>query len=116
MYSSKVRYLLQELPNRGVCVNFTHAGKAENTACRDMVQFQFRAENEVVVDCSFQAYGCPGTLAAAAGLTQLVKSQGVQDCREITLDVLLDFLGGLPRHKEHGAEVALAALRAALEV
>jgi NifU-like protein involved in Fe-S cluster formation len=114
MYSTQVRRLLQDLPNRGRCAQPTHQGKAENPVCGDVVEIHLEIGNEKILECRFQAYGCPGALAAGAGLTELVKGRTLESCRALDVESLLEFLGGLPRQKEHGAELALTAFRNAL--
>jgi len=114
MYSSQVRRLLQELPNRGSCSGSTHMGRAENPVCGDVTGFQLKVSEDSVVECYFQAYGCPGAVAAAAGLTEIVKGRTLDFCRELSEADLLEFLGGLPKQKEHGVDLALMAFRKAL--
>ena len=115
MYSEKVKGLLKRLPNRGVCKNPTYKGRSENPVCGDITEVQLRVDGGKVVECRFQAYGCPGTVAAAAGLTELVDGENLESCRRVSVGTLLDSIGGLPAHKEHGAELAVAALQQALK-
>jgi len=114
MYSARVRHLLQTLPNRGSCPEATHIGKAENPICGDVIEFQLEIRGGTIVDCCFQAYGCPGAVAAAAALTEIVEGKDQDACRELSAAILLDVLGGLPRQKQHGVDLAVAALRDAL--
>jgi len=116
MYSRQVRRLLQELPNRGECPNHTHTGRAENPICGDVAELQLRVRDNRIVECCFQAYGCPGALAATAGLTELVRGESLDACDRVDVNVLLEHIGGLPKHKEHGAHLALTAFHVALEV
>jgi NifU-like protein involved in Fe-S cluster formation len=90
-------------------------GKAENPVCGDVIEFQLRVREETIADCCFQAYGCPGAVAAAAALTELVNGQDQEFCRELNAASVLEFLGGLPSQKEHGVDLALTAFRNALE-
>jgi nitrogen fixation NifU-like protein len=114
MYSSQVQRLLHNLPNRGSCQGCTNKGRAENPICGDVIELQLQIVGGQVLDCTFRAYGCPGALAAAAGLTEIIKGQTVDSCRTVDETSLLRFLGGLPKHKEHGVALALAALSEAL--
>jgi len=114
MYSSQVQRLLHELPNRGSCQECTNRGRAENPVCGDVIELELHIDGGQVVDCTFRAYGCPGALAAAAGLTEIIKGQPVDSCRAVDEGSLLRFLGGLPKQKEHGVALALAALSKAL--
>ena len=71
-------------------------------------------ENDVVRDCHFQTYGCPGAIAAGAAITLLCKEKSRAQCLELTAQSILEYLEGLPRHKVHGAEMAVEALKKAL--
>lgn len=114
MYSSQVKRLLKELPNRGPCKSFTHSGRAENPICGDVVEFQFEITQGLVRNCGFRVYGCPGAVAAAAGVTVLLKGKALEFCERLSAGDLLQFLGGLPKQKQHGVDLAITALREAL--
>ncbi|MBI4445499.1 MAG: iron-sulfur cluster assembly scaffold protein [Acidobacteria bacterium] len=114
MYSDKVKQLIQELPNRGKLEAATHTSRVENPVCGDITQLYFRVENDSVVESRFQTYGCPAAIAASAAVTLLCRDHSVKECLELTTDTLLKYLGGLPAHKLHGAELAIDALRSAL--
>jgi NifU-like protein involved in Fe-S cluster formation len=115
MYSDQVRRLLRELPNRGASANATHSGRAENPVCCDVIELQLEIRKGRIVECCFKAYGCPGAVAAAAGLTELVEMKQLDFCIEMSVAELLQYLGGLPKQKQHGVDLALTALRNALE-
>lgn len=82
--------------------------------CGDVTRMSLRVQDGRVAECRFQTYGCPGAIAAAAAVTLLCQGKDVTDCGTLEVDDLLRFLGGLPTHKRHGAELAIEALRRAL--
>ncbi len=114
MYSDKVRELINNLPNRGTLPQATHCSKVENIVCGDTTHLYLRVENDVVRDCHFQTYGCPGAIAAGAAITLLCKEKSRAQCLELTAQSILEYLEGLPPHKVHGAEMAVEALKKAL--
>ncbi|MGH9339364.1 MAG: iron-sulfur cluster assembly scaffold protein [Acidobacteriota bacterium] len=114
MYSERVRELISTLPNRGTLAEATHRSRSENPVCGDITHLYLKIEGDLVQDCRFQTHGCPGAIAAAAAITLLCKGKTTTECRQLTIESLLDFLQGLPSHKIHGAELALAALKKAL--
>jgi len=67
-----------------------------------------------IAESRFQATGCPAAIAAGAAVTILVEGKSVAAAQQLCVDELLEFLGGLPAHKRHGAEMAVRALRQAL--
>ena len=114
MYSEEVRRLLAELPNRGPLIGATAERRVENPVCGDVVELQLRVAAGRIEECRFLAEGCPAALASAAAITELVHRMPVDWCRRLTVEMLLERLGGLPSHKRHGAELAIEALRGAL--
>lgn len=114
MYSEKVRRLISDLPNRGILPEASHSARVENPVCGDVTHLYLKIEGGIVNDCRFQCYGCPGAMAAAAAITQLCKSKHLSECLRLDVDTVIQYLGGLPSHKRHGAELAVEALRAAI--
>jgi NifU-like protein involved in Fe-S cluster formation len=106
--------LIAELPNRGDLPGCTHSAFVENPVCGDITQLFFKVEGISVADCRFKASGCPAAIASAVAVTLICPTKTVQDCLALTLKDLIDYLGGLPAHKAHGAELALQALHNAL--
>jgi nitrogen fixation NifU-like protein len=90
-------------------------GDAVNPVCRDRVRLAVKlGADRVIVECRFEATGCPPTLAAAARLCERVRGLSTAEATAITPDSLADDLGGVPGGKRHAFEVALEALRAAI--
>lgn len=114
MYSEKARELIRELPNRGRLAGATHTSRAENPACGDITHLYLKLHRDVVVDGSFETYGCPAAIAASAAVVQMCRNRPRRECRNITADSILDYLGGLPSHKLHAADLAVDALQKAL--
>ncbi len=115
MYSEKVKELVSNLPNRGELLEPSHRALGQNPICGDEVELFFQVHEGMVNECRFLARGCPAALASAAAVTELCRSRNVTECLRLDAEALLDFLGGLPRHKLHGVELALDVLRDALQ-
>lgn len=114
MYSEKARELIRELPNRGRLAGATHTARAENPVCGDITHLHLKLREDVVVDSRFETYGCPAAIAASAAVTQMCRNLRSGECREITAETILNFLGGLPSHKLHAVDLAVDVLRKAL--
>lgn len=115
MYSGKVRELIKELPNRGTLPDATHVSKVENPVCGDITHLYLKFKEGIVRECRFQTYGCPAAIAASAAITQLCKDKSLSECLKLDTDSVLKYLGGLPTHKLHGADLAVDALRTAIK-
>jgi nitrogen fixation NifU-like protein len=114
VYSEKARELIRELPNRGALADATHKSRAENPICGDITHLYLKLNQDVVVDARFETYGCPAAIAASAAVVQMCRNRPLQECREITAASILVYLGGLPSHKLHAADLAADALKRAL--
>ena len=115
MYSERVRQLIYELPNSGTLDNKTHYAQRENPICDDMTRLELRVETGRVRECRFKTRGCPGAIASAAAISALCLDLTVEECLALTVEDLLTNLQGLPRHKHHGAILAIETLQAALK-
>ncbi|MDH4259371.1 MAG: iron-sulfur cluster assembly scaffold protein [Gammaproteobacteria bacterium] len=80
IYSQLVRELFERLPHAG------DLGPGAGTAVHGeamaldrgaWVRFDARIEDGRVVDCSFRAWGCPHTLAAAALIASRLHGEGI---------------------------------------
>jgi len=114
LYGEKARQLIIELPNRGTLSDATHKASVENPVCGDITHLYLKIEDGVICQCRFQTAGCPAAIAASAAVTILCQEKTAEDAKQITSQLLLDYLGGLPSHKLHGADLAIQALQEAL--
>ena len=115
MYSERVRRLISELPNSGSLERTTHSAQRDNPICDDATRLELRVEAGRVRECRFKTRGCPGAIASAAAIAEMCPGRTVEECLALTVEDLLANLQGLPRHKRHGAILALETLHAALQ-
>ena len=113
-YSAKVRELVSELPNSGALPTATHVFEADNPICGDLLKLYLEVRQGRIRQVTYQAQGCPAALASAAALSLVCRDCSLDECQQLQPEDLVDFLGGLPSHKLHGAELAVDALRGAL--
>lgn len=85
-----------------------------NPACGDEAELSVLVQDGVVRDIRFRAVGCVAALAACSCLTEIARSLPVERALEITVEKVLEELGGLPRSKRHGAALAVDTLKKAL--
>jgi NifU-like protein involved in Fe-S cluster formation len=79
------------------------------------LQFQLAVQGEMVEQARFRAIGCAATIAAGSVLTEWVQGQHVAGAgAQLSPSLVLNLLDGLPEEKLFCAELAVAALRAAL--
>lgn len=90
------------------------SGQASNPVCGDVVHIFLKIDHGTITAASFEAQGCPPTIAASSILTEMVTGRGVENAMSLRPADVTVALGGLPRNKEHCSLVAIDALRAAL--
>lgn len=100
--------------NVGVLEGADAVGKAENSACGDVLHLYLRIDGARVIDCRFKTFGCAAAIAAGSRLTELVRGATLEEVRRLRRQDVVDALGGLPPMKVHCSVLAEDAIRAAL--
>ena len=88
------------------------SGFAEHPVCGDQMQLSVFEQDGVVRGVRWRASGCPASMALAALCAEVLVDVRVEDVEQVLLDAV-DERGGLARHEQHAAKMALRALRAA---
>ena len=101
--------------NTGVREGADAVGKAENSACGDVLHLYLQIEEGRVRAARFQTFGCAAAIAAGARRTEMVTGLTLDELRGIRRQDVVDALGGLPPMKVHCSVLAEDAIRAALE-
>jgi nitrogen fixation NifU-like protein len=114
MYSPQVLDHLDNPRNGGSMAEPSASGQASNPVCGDVVNIFLKIDQGTIAAASFEAQGCPPTIAASSILTEMISGLGVESARGLSPADVTVALGGLPRNKEHCSLVAIDALRAAL--
>ncbi len=83
--------------------------------CGDTMEVFLRVINGRVAEANFMTDGCGTTIACGSMVTELVKGKSINDAGEITRDVILENLGGLPESEQHCALLAANTLHEALK-
>ena len=89
-------------------------GTAGRPGSGPFVVLYFKLEGACIQAASFQTYGCAPAIAAASLLCERLPGTPVAEAARWTAQEIERELGGLPAHKRVCAELAAAALVAAL--
>jgi len=90
-------------------------GQARVTGpCGDTIQIFLRIEKGVITDARFLTDGCGATVAAGCMACELALGKSTKESFQISAEVILEELGGLPEENTHCALLASNALKAAL--
>ncbi|MCI0659801.1 MAG: iron-sulfur cluster assembly scaffold protein [Acidobacteria bacterium] len=114
MYSSKVLEHLDNPRNVGEMPGADARGDAENPVCGDLLQLYLKVIDGRIDAATFQARGCPPSIAAGSVLTESIIGLSIEDALRLTPKEITKALESLPRNKEHCSVLAIDALRAAL--
>lgn len=102
--------------NAGVLEAANAVGSAGSLEGGDAVRLMLRIDPEtrMIAEARFQAFGGGDAIAACSALTVLVAGLSVDEARRLTGDQIDAALGGLPGERRPAADLAQAALQAAL--
>jgi nitrogen fixation NifU-like protein len=112
-YSDRSIRFIEDGHNLGQLPVFTtrtsHVGE-----CGDMLRLYLDVDAGSIRKASYELTGCAGLQACASGLTTLVEGMTLEQARQIDVDEIIAFLGGLPQAKMDCAELARDTLRKAI--
>lgn len=114
LYNDIVLDHFQNPRNVGVMEDADAVGKAENSACGDVLHLYMKIEGERIARLSFKTFGCTAAIAAGSMLTEMLAGASLEDLGKIRKEDVVEALGGLPPLKLHCSVLAEDAIRAAL--
>ena len=115
MYSEKVIDHFKNPRNMGEMMDADSVGEIGSPTCGDLMNFYIKVKGNVVVDISFQTFGCVAAIATSSMITELAKGKTLEDCMKITRRDVAKALDGLPPKKEHCSNLAADGLHKAIE-
>jgi nitrogen fixation NifU-like protein len=83
--------------------------------CGEVMEFYVRMHGTTIAEASFMADGCVSTMACGDMLAEMAQGTSIQAAEAITPQELQAALGGLPYANQHCSELAVSALREALD-
>ena len=83
-------------------------------SCGDTMQVFLKFENDQVKEASFLTDGCGASAVCGSFAAEQALGKSPDELVEITGDVILKILGGLPKEDEHCADLAGETLQEAL--
>ena len=88
-------------------------GESGSTECGALVRVEVATSDGMVLAAKYQAYGCPATMACAAGVVEGLPGKSILEAARLGSVELAARLGLAPDQSQ-SAEVAIDALHAAL--
>jgi len=114
-YSKKVIEHFQHPHNQGQIKNADAIGEAGSPVCGDVMKIYLNIKDDKIKDVKFETLGCAAAIAVSSALTDIVKDKSLKEASQVTKDIIIDELGGLPNPKIHCSMLSLEALQKAIE-
>jgi nitrogen fixation NifU-like protein len=83
--------------------------------CGDTMEIFLRFESDRVKEATFQTDGCGSSTVCGSFAAELAHGKNPEEITEITGELILDVLGGLPKEDHHCAFLAAETLQEALD-
>ena len=115
LYSEKVMDHFMHPRNVGVIENADGVGEIGNAKCGDIMKIYLKIENEIIVDCKFETFGCGSAIASSSMATEMIMGKSIYEAMELTNKAVAEALDGLPAHKMHCSVLAEEAIKQALK-
>ncbi len=115
MYSEKVIEHFRNPRNMGRIENADGIGKVGNPICGDVMYIYIKVEDDKIVDCKFETFGCAAAIATSSMVTEMVKGKTLEEALKITNREVTEALDGLPPIKYHCSVLAEEGIKAAIE-
>jgi nitrogen fixation NifU-like protein len=120
MYTDKVIKHFKSPSNMGQIKNPDAVGEVGNPVCGDLMRIYLKVkENKsgesIIKDIKFETLGCVAAIATSSMVTELAKGKTFEQALKIKYSDVAEALGSLPPVKTHCADLAVRALRAAIE-
>ena len=114
IYSEKVIELWLNPRNRGKVRKADGFAKIKGP-CGDTMQISFKVKDGRLSKIKFMTDGCASSIAAGSIATELAQGKKIEEAAEISQEMILDALDGLPEESVHCALLASNTLKEAIK-
>lgn len=112
-YSEKAVSYYIEKPNMGSLSEADQVSEMTGP-CGDTMKVYLKLREGLIEDAKFQVLGCPGAVASAMALADLIKGQSLEDAMHIKDRDLFRCLVGIPDEKQDCIRLAVKTLEKAI--
>ena len=115
LYSEKVMDHFMNPRNVGTIEDASGVGEIGNAKCGDIMKIYLKIENDIIVDCKFETFGCGSAIASSSMATEMIKGKSIQEALALTNKAVFEALDRLPAAKVHCSVLAEEAIKSALK-
>ena len=93
-------------------------GRVGSPACGDEMVVWIKVEDDKIIDCKWQTFGCGSAIASTSMMSEMVLENGgmtIEKALKIPPQDILERLGGLPPNKIHCSVLGDQALEKAIK-
>ncbi len=101
-------------PYFGDMTNANHVSEMTGT-CGDTMKIFLKIENNVILDAKYQVLGCPGAVASAMAVVDLVKMKNIDFAKSLTDGDVFTKLEDIPDKKHHCIQLSVKTLHKAID-
>ena len=77
LYSEKVMDHFMNPRNVGSIENASGVGEVGNAKCGDIMKIYLQIENDIIVDCKFETFGCGSAIASSSMATEMIIGKSI---------------------------------------
>ncbi len=115
LYSEKVMDHFRNPRNVGILKDANGIGEVGNAKCGDIMKIYLKIDKDIILDASFETFGCGSAIASSSMATELIKGKPVSEALSLTNQAVVEALDGLPAQKIHCSVLAEEAIKRALQ-
>jgi len=112
-YSEKAIRYFMEKPSMGTIPDADHVSEMTGS-CGDTMSVCIKVDKGVIRDVKYQVLGCPGAVASAMAVAELVKGKTIDEASKLNDGDVFRVLENIPAQKHHCIQLAVKTLRKAL--
>ena len=112
-YSEKAIFYYTQKPYMGILPDAEHVSEMKGT-CGDTMKIYLKIEQDMIKDARYQVLGCPGAVASAMAVVDLIKGKSIRHALTINDSDVFNTLVDIPAQKHHCIQLAVKTLHKAL--
>lgn len=113
-YSEKAIHYFVHKPYMGSLPDADQVS-AMTGSCGDTMSICLKVENDVIQDARYEVLGCPGAIASAMAVVDLIKGRKIPEVRSLNDGDVFRALENIPSKKHHCIQLAVKTLQKALD-